>query len=71
MITQKTVNVFGFLSIAVMIIMLILIWRQMVPVSYYMPMFIFALALFIIRIVMRVMLTRRQKRPPAESPGEQ
>jgi hypothetical protein len=61
MITTRTVNVFGFISIAIMVILLLLIWQQLVPRSLYIPFFLIAIGLFIVRIVLRVIVARAER----------
>ncbi len=66
MLSSRSVNVFGFISIGIMIIMLLLIWRQAVPPSMYVPFFLVAVGLFIIRIVLRIMVSRAERRGEGE-----
>ena len=61
MITYKTVNIYGFISIAIMLIMLVLIWTHRVPESLYLTLFLIALALFLIRIALRLILARQER----------
>jgi len=66
MITTKMVNVFGFVSIGIMVILLLLIWQQAVPPSLYIPFFLIAVGLFIVRIVLRVLAGRAERRDEEE-----
>ncbi len=61
MISYKTVNIYGFVSIGIMLLMLLLIWAKRVPQEYYLTLFLVALALFLIRIALRLILARQQR----------
>jgi hypothetical protein len=69
MLSQRTVNAYGFVAIAIMGAMLILMWTGLVPKSMFMPMCLIAAALFLIRITMRLILAR-QARADAEEKKE-
>ena len=62
MLTRKFLNVYGIVGVVVMAAMLLLIWFKLVPPSYYIPLFSVALVLWISRLVMRVLLVRKEKR---------
>ena len=61
MITYKSVNIYGFVSIGIMLVMLVLIWTHRVPESLYLTLFLIALALFLIRIALRLILARQER----------
>ncbi|MBX2992488.1 MAG: hypothetical protein KF749_15150 [Bacteroidetes bacterium] len=61
-ITPKTVAVFGYISIPVMLIMLALLWFRIVPDTLTIPFFSIALGLFLVRIVLRIQLARNERR---------
>jgi len=61
-ITTKAVTIYGFISITVMLILLILIWFRLVPETYYWPFFIIAALLFVTRIVLRFMAGKSERR---------
>jgi hypothetical protein len=61
MISYKAINIYGFISIAIMLIMLVLIWTRRVPESLYLTLFLIALALFLIRIALRLILARQER----------
>jgi hypothetical protein len=61
----KIVTIYGFASIGVMLVMLTLMWFKIVPQSYYLPFFFIALALLISRIILRLIMTRQEKRSRA------
>jgi hypothetical protein len=68
MISAKTVNIYGFVSIAVMAVLLALIVFEQVSRSMYLPFFIIAAVLFAIRIVLRVLLARQKRKERAAHP---
>ncbi len=68
MISAKTVSMTGVISIIIMAVLLALIVFEQVPRTLYVPFFIVALALFVIRIVLRVLLARQQRRQRAAQP---
>jgi hypothetical protein len=71
MISARTVNIYGFVSIAVMAVLLALIVFEQVSRSMYVPFFIVAAVLFAIRIVLRVLLARQQRKARAvQSPPD-
>ena len=61
MINSKTVNIYGFVSIGLMTLMLVLIWAGLVPRTMYMPLFLVAAALFMVRITLRLVLARQER----------
>lgn len=67
MLKARTVNIYGFIAIGIMLLMLVLIWAQLVPRSMYMSMFFVAMALFLIRVTMRLVLARQAR--GARMPG--
>jgi uncharacterized membrane protein len=71
MLKQKTVNIYGFFAIGTMLVMLVLIWARLVPQSMYTSMFLVALALFLVRVTLRLTLARQQReaRARAEAGG--
>jgi hypothetical protein len=61
-LTLKTVNIYGFFSIALMIVMLLLIWTKWVPGSWFFPMFVAAFVLFLGRVALRLIVARQSRR---------
>ena len=61
-ITSRAVTIYGFISITVMLVLLILIWLRLVPETYYWPFFTIAALLFIARIVLRLTAARNERR---------
>ena len=62
MLTRKFLNIYGIISIVVLAILLLLIWLKLVPASYNIPLFAIALVLWASRMVMRMLLVRKEKR---------
>jgi hypothetical protein len=70
MLNPRAVNVYGFVAIGAMTLMLVLVVAKIVPPRLYSPLFYAAAALFAIRIVLRIALARQQKKK-AELSGEE
>jgi Flp pilus assembly protein TadB len=70
MINPRGVNIYGFIAIGAMALMLVLVVAKVVPPRMYSPLFYAAAALFVIRIVLRIALAR-QKKKEAELSGEE
>jgi hypothetical protein len=70
MLNKKTVDLYGIISITVMLVLLLLLWLQIVPRTLSLPVLLVALALFLMRITMRLILARqeRQARKTEEQP---
>jgi len=62
MITERTLNIYGFASIAIMLLLLALVWFQAVPKDWYYPLFFVAAALFVTRLVLRFMHARQKSK---------
>ena len=62
MLNPRTVNAYGYVAIGAMTLMLVLIVARVVPPRMYTPLFYVAAALFAVRIVLRVVLARQQKK---------
>ena len=70
MINPRAVNVYGFIAIGAMTLMLVLVVAKVVPPRMYSALFYTAAALFAIRIILRIVLAR-QKKKEAELSGEE
>lgn len=70
MLNPRFVNVYGFIAIGAMTLMLVLIVAKVVPPRMYTTLFYAAVALFAIRIGLRIALAR-QKKKEAERSGEE
>jgi hypothetical protein len=69
MLNPRGVDIYGFIAIGAMTLMLVLVVAKVVPPRMYSPLFYAAAALFAIRIVLRIALTRQRKKE-AELSGE-
>jgi hypothetical protein len=69
MLNRKMVDNYGWVAVAAMFVMLVLVWMHLIPQKYYTPLFCVAAALFAVRIILRVMLARQEKSTP-DRPGE-
>ncbi|RPH33985.1 hypothetical protein EHM92_08025 [bacterium] len=61
MITPRWVNLYGYVFLAIVAAMLVLVWFQLVPQSLYIPLFLVALVLYLIRITLRLLLERQRR----------
>jgi uncharacterized membrane-anchored protein len=61
MISQKAVNIFGFVAIGLMAIMLLLMLTKTVPREMNMVLVLIAAALVITRIALRLIVARRTR----------
>lgn len=70
-ITHKAANTYGYVAIALMFALLIMVLLKAVPQSWHMPLFAVALALYLVRITLRLILARQarmeQQGPAANS----
>jgi hypothetical protein len=66
MITVRTVEVYGYISLAIMILLLVLVWLKQVPDGLIVPLFLVAVALFVGRIVLRIIVARQKKSGPLD-----
>ena len=60
-LTTKAVNTYGYVSIALMLLMVVVILMQWVPRSWFYPLFAVAVTLYMIRITMRLILARQER----------
>ena len=68
MLTAKFVELYGWVSLAIMAIVLGLMWIRVIPESLYLVMFIMATCLFLGRIVLRLALVRQDRKPKQQAP---
>ena len=61
MIERRSVNIYGYISLVVILALLALVWFQLVPKSMYMPLFGVAVVLYLIRITLRLLLERQRR----------
>ncbi len=60
-ITPSLANTYGYISIGGMVLLLIAVLLELVPRSWYYPLFAVALTLYMIRITMRLVLARQAR----------
>jgi hypothetical protein len=65
---EKTATLFGIAAIVLMALLFILVFFQLVPPAWEVPLFIAAIVLFTIRLVLRALIARRKRTP--EPPGD-
>jgi hypothetical protein len=66
MITARTLNIFGIISIAFMTLCVVLVWLRLVPRWVDFALFILALSLFVTRLILRIKLLREGRKASAE-----
>jgi Flp pilus assembly protein TadB len=71
MLSQKSVNTFGFVAVGLMALMLVLIWARLVPHTMYLPLFLIAAALFLARVTLRLVLARQERVMKKEKENEE
>ncbi|HTO95267.1 MAG TPA: hypothetical protein VMM80_12830 [Bacteroidota bacterium] len=59
MLNRRFVDIYGYVAIVLMLGMLALVAGKLVPVRMYMPLFYATAALFVIRVVLRMVLARQ------------
>jgi len=73
MLNRRMVDIYGYVALVLMLGMLALVALKLVPVRYYMPLFYVTAALFVIRVVLRMVLARQtaaRNEKGEETPGE-
>ena len=68
MITAKFVNMYGWVGVSIMALLLVLVWLKVLPKSLYIVAFLVAVSLFVGRVVLRLLLTREERRLRTEEP---
>jgi hypothetical protein len=68
MLTKKTVDLYGIISVTVMLVLFLLVWFNVVPASMSLPLLLVALALFMVRVTMRLILARQERKAKAPEP---
>lgn len=67
MLSTKTINIIGYISLAIMLVLLLLLWFRIVPESYAIPFAIIAGALFLMRFALRILVMRRLRNDKRQS----
>jgi hypothetical protein len=60
-ITPRFVNTYGYVFLVVVIALCLVVWLQLVPRSMYIPLFLVALVLYLVRITLRLVLERQRR----------
>lgn len=61
MITPRWVNIYGYVFLVIVVAMLVLVWFRIVPQSMFVPLFLIALVLYMVRITLRLLLERQRR----------
>jgi hypothetical protein len=61
MLSPRWVNMYGYLFLGIVVVMLALVWFKLVPQTMYVPLFLVALTLYLIRITLRLLLERQRR----------
>jgi len=62
MLTRRFVTAFGIVGLVVMAVLLVVMWFRWVPTRFYIPLFFLAFVIWASRLVMRVLLARKERR---------
>ena len=71
MLNRRFVNVYGVIGLIVMAVLLVLVWFRLVPTEFYLPLFLVAFVIWAARLIMRVILARRERRESEAGGGTQ
>jgi hypothetical protein len=69
LISARTVTIFGNTSIGVLLILLVLVWTRSLDPSLNIPILVFAAALILSRIVLRVLARKGDSRKREDNSG--
>ena len=61
MLTPRSVNLYGYVFLGIVVVMLALVLLEVVPQSMRIPLFLVALVLYLIRITLRLLLERQRR----------
>ena len=61
-LTRKNFNIYTYISLSTIILLLALMLTRTLPVEYYVPVLIVSLVLFVIRLVLRIYLSVQDKK---------
>ncbi len=67
MITKRGAELYGYVTIALMLIILLLVWFKVVEQSLFVPLLLFACVLFLSRITVRILAARKSKQEASDS----
>ena len=70
MLTQRNVLVAGFVILAAMTLLLLLVLFKLVPESWFVLIFLIAVVLFLIRITLRMVLARQRRLEESQRESE-
>ena len=69
MLNPRWVNVYGYVFLVIVLAMLVLVWFRLVPQSMFIPLFLVALVLYMVRITLRLLLARQRRLQEKETAG--
>gem|GEM_PF-5971444 len=61
MLTQRFLNIYGLVGIVFMAVVFLLVWFKIVPPSFQLPLLLVALFIWASRLVMRILLARKER----------
>jgi len=61
MLNPRWVNLYGYVFLVIVLVMIALVLLNVVPESMRIPLFLVALVLYLIRVTMRLMLDRQRR----------
>ena len=62
MLTSRSVHIYGFVTIGVLLVLLCLVWFRLIDPSYDVPILIFAFLVILSRIILRILARRNEAR---------
>ena len=69
LLNRRFVTIYGIAGLGVMAVLLVLLWMKLIPTEYYVPIFVVAFIIWSTRLVLRVMLARKERRESEGDPG--
>jgi len=70
MLNRRFVEIYGYVALVLMLVMLTLVAARIVPQRLYMPLFYATAALFVIRVVLRLVLAKQSRGRRAGEDGD-
>jgi Ca2+/Na+ antiporter len=66
MLNQRSINLYGFISVGIMLVMLLLMLAKVVPRSMYGVFLLIAVVLFAVRLILRLLYHRQARNAEKE-----
>ena len=69
MLTRKFLTIYGIVGVTIMSLMFIVVVFKLVPTSWFLPLFIAAFVIWGSRLILRLMVLKREQRETAGAKG--